>query len=200
MDERRAEEPGPDEAVFAPARIARRRTPILGLAVAAAIGIAGFALVGALDGAGDAATGDEKPPATRLIDVAAPREVPPSLPGQVAASGRLLDLRATASGDTVLVHGDVFTLDAAVIVVSIADAADEVLEVRSVDMPGGSTAFRIGANDRFLEAFEIEGWPAARAASVTADAYDSLGLIIASARTSVRPSADDQRSRAGAGR
>lgn len=198
MDERRAErlpdgvgEVFADEAVFAPTRLPRRRAPVA--AVGVGLVIAGLALVGFLDRLRDAPPSAERPASTRMIDVPAVREIPPQAFVPVPVSPRLLDLAATGSGPSVYVHGDVFTRDAVVVIVSIADAADDVLEVRSVDMPGGSTAFRIGANERFLEAFRVERWPSTQVAWVMANAYDQFGTIIASARVALPSSGDHGR-------
>ena len=198
MDERRAErlpadageQPADDEAVFAPMPLPRRRAPVA--AVGVGLAIAGLALVGLLERVRDAPPSAERPASTRMIDVPAVREIPPQAFVPVPVSAPLLELAATASGRSVYVHGDVFTRDAVVVIVSIADAADDVLEVRSVDMPGGSTAFRIGPNERFLEAFQVERWPSTQVAWVMANAYDQFGTIIASAREAL-PSADQGR-------
>jgi len=183
MDERRAGNDPPDEAVFAPARIARSRAPIVALGVALAI--AGVAIAGSFEGLRDATSTDEQPGSTRRVDAPTIREIPPAAEGPGVATGPLLDLDARSSGGTLFVNGDVFTRNAVLVIVSIADAAEKVLEVRSLDMPGGSTAFRIGANDRFLAAFDVERLPARQVVWVTANAYDRFGMVVASARTPV---------------
>lgn len=74
MDERRAAEPPPDEAVFAPARIARRPAPIAALSVALALGA--LALAGVLDGLrAPAPAAEEKP-----VETAAPHPTSTSPP------------------------------------------------------------------------------------------------------------------------
>jgi hypothetical protein len=204
VDERRAErlpadagELAVDEAVFAPARLPRRRLPVA--AVGIALAIAGLAVVGSLDRLRETPQAAPKPASTRMIDVPAVREIPPHGFAPVPVSPPLLELAATTSGRSVYVHGDVFTRDAVVVIVSIADAADDVLEVRSVDMPGGSTAFRTAPNERFLEAFQVDSWPSTQVAWVRANAYDQFGMIIASAREPLPLSPDHGRWRGGAG-
>ncbi|HET9852562.1 MAG TPA: hypothetical protein VFP56_08680 [Candidatus Limnocylindrales bacterium] len=179
-----------DEAVFAPARLPRRRVPVA--AVGIGLAIAALAVVGSLDRLRETPRTAEKPASSRMIDVPAVREVPPPAFVPVPVSAPLLDLAASTSEGRVFVHGDVFTRDAVVVIVSIADAAEDVLDVRSVDMPGGSTAFRLGPNERFLEAFEVEGWPATQVAWVMANAYDKFGMIIASAREALSPAISSQ--------
>jgi hypothetical protein len=123
---------------------------------------------------------------SRIPDVPAVEPVAP------AASGapQVLALRTRAWGSYVYVQGEVFDLDTEVVVVSIWSPDDAVLQVRTVSMPGGSTAFRIGPNDRFQLAFEVTGLAAREVAYVHANAYNRIGMPIASARQGLVPAVD----------
>jgi hypothetical protein len=171
-----------DQAVFVPVRVPRERVPAT--AVAVVLIIAGLAVTGILGTnrpplSPNAATVPDAPIASGLVDV--PRRTPPpqSIP--------LLAMDARTSGRLLFVHGDVFTRAAVAVVVtvSVADGRNRTLNIRSVDMPGGSTAFRTSPNDRFFLTFELGDSPTMHPAWVMANAYDERGSIIATARVQV---------------
>lgn len=171
-----------DEAVFVPVRVPRGRVPAP--AVAVLLTIAGLAVAGVL-GSNEslqpsmAATVTAGPIATDVVDVAAPPPQRPAIP--------LLAMDARTSGRLLFVHGDVFTRAAVavVVIVSVADGRNRTLNIRSVDMPGGSTAFRTGPNDRFFLTFELGDSPTMQPAWVMANAYDERGAIIATTKVRV---------------
>lgn len=152
--------------------------------------VIGLALAAVLDGTDESQTAIA--PVTSadtalLIDPAEYREAlwrtepggggePYSVPAR-RRGAPLLALDARLAGGHLLLRGDVFTRQAVVVIVTILDGTDEALKVRSIHMPGGSTAFRIGANEQFDLAFAVADWPAAPA-SVTATAYDRTGYPI----------------------
>ncbi|HEX3266329.1 MAG TPA: hypothetical protein VHR16_11735 [Candidatus Limnocylindrales bacterium] len=208
MDTRRDEAPAPDEAhgadafalgdaaVFAMERVPRARglKPVAFVVLA----IAGLAVGGAL------ARGQQTEQAVALANAAPATGVPspgPDTPLQALSGGRnwgafkngddralpppLLSLDAQATGGLVFVHGDVFTRGALYVVVRIADAANGTLDIRALNMPGGSTAFRTGPNDRFSIAFRLIDPLSKQPAWVSADAYDHNGAIIATARAAI---------------
>lgn len=189
MDDRRerdhdASRPRDDGATFEPARVSGpTRRPIVGVALVVGVMVAGIGLAGALDGV------RTSPPVRASADAAVA-----TLPGSVGlASGGpsvagpvaepvLLTLDARATARHLFVHGDVFSLDATLVIVSIADAAGHVVEERSLDLPGGSTAFRLGANDRFDAQFPLDGPIGIDERWLEARAYDRFGETIASVR------------------
>ena len=127
---------------------------------------------------------------TRMREMAADRAIPAPAAPAAGETSALLDLRTRAWGPYVYVQGDVFDIDAKVVVVSIWGPDDVVLQVRTVSMPGGSTAFRLGPNDRFQLAFNVAGIAAQQVAYVQANAYNRIGLPIASARQHLSPAVD----------
>jgi hypothetical protein len=189
-----------DEAVFAIERVPRGR----GLKVAGTLvlAIAGLAAAGVIGNAGTAphvvesmSSGLGGPIATdpaALADASGPTASPKEWTGVKTGDDRvvpsfkplLLALDAQASGGLLFVHGDVYTRSAMLVVVSIADGGHRTIDVRSVNMPGGSTALRTGPNDRFSLAIPVNA-AGATPAWVWADAYDHNGAIIASARVQV---------------
>jgi hypothetical protein len=100
-------------------------------------------------------------------------------------SPALLSLDARASGGFLFVDGDVYPRGAMLVVVSVSDDDYHTLDVRSLNMPGGSTAFGTSPNDRFSLAIELDDGPSRQPAWVRVDAYDHYGAIIASARAAV---------------
>ena len=101
------------------------------------------------------------------------------------SAAALLALDVQASGGMLFVHGDVYTRGAMLVVVSVSDADYHTLDVRSLNMPGGSTAFRTGPNDRFSLAIQVDDGPSRQPAWVRVDAYDRYGGMLASARAPV---------------
>lgn len=177
------EESLPDEAVFTPVSLPRRKRPIGGAVIALLVG--GLAVVGVLGSREHAALAGShaKPPVAAAPGSEAFREAPwRSRPGTgEPATAALLAIDARMAGRRLFLSGEVFTPDAFIVFVTIGDLDDNTLEVRSVDMPGGSTAFRLGANDRFDLTFEMDAWPTA-AAWATATAFDRTGYPIESVR------------------
>jgi hypothetical protein len=197
MDNRRVpgpapgEEPPHDAAVFAPARLqrARPRTGIA-IAVAIAVGVGGLAVAGVLGGR--AATSTSTARVDRTVVAAAgdgsTREAPwRSHPGTGEPfEAPLLGLHTQISGRLLFVNGDVFTSEADVVVLIVGDRRGNRVELRPVELAGGSTAFRLGANDRFDVTFELADW-AAEPAWLWATAYDRAGNALASLRQSLEP-------------
>jgi hypothetical protein len=189
-----------DEAVFAIERVPRGR----GLKAAAAliVVIAGLTVAGVIGNGGNApevassiSSGLGGPIATEpaaLAGASSPTASPKEWTGVKTGDDRvvpsfkplLLALDAQSSDGLLFVHGDVYTRNAMLVVVSIADGEHRTIDVRSVNMPGGSTALRTGPNDRFSLAIPVDA-ETAKPAWVWADAYDHNGAIIASARVEV---------------
>ena len=124
-----------------------------------------------------------------MRDVAANRTVPEA-PPPAMSNPRSLAIQTRAWGPYVYVQGDVFSGDTELVVVSIWNVDEQVIQVRAISMPGGSTAFRTGGNDRFQLAFEVAGTAAREVAYVVANAYNRVGLPIGSARQGLNPAVD----------
>jgi hypothetical protein len=196
-DDRRTRGPFEDEAVFAPARLAAGRRTWLP--------IAAFVLVVAgLIGAGTVL--DRLDPTDRSVapvaqqpgpsaGVALATATPPRTTGPQVARIRptLLAIDARPFGSHVFVNGDVFSLDAFLVVVSL-EAHDTVTATHKVRMPGGSTAFLTEANPRFLVLFDVPDAPGQL--WIRANAYDAHGDIVASLREPVLARNADQPSSA----
>ena len=169
-----------DEAVFATARVAGARRSWLPavtllLAVAALIGSAILAAANGRTDRPDAAALVSPPaPAATVIETANPRHTSPPTTGE--APPALLHVEARPNGRYVFVNGDVFSMAAFRVVISL-EADDAVTATRSVNLPGGSTAFLTGANPRFQVQFDV---PAEGGALwIQAIAYDVGGVVVA---------------------
>lgn len=182
-----------DEAVFVLARVGGtggRRPLTTGIALSAVMGV----LVGAAWLGGSGAS-----PAPAAA--AAPEVMPDVAAARAAAAARsrrapiddprnVLVLHGRAWGGYVIVHGDVLTTDAKVVLVSVRDEMDIIVGARTIDMANGSTAFRLGASDRFQLAFDLDDFAVSRAVYVEARAFDRLGRQIAADRQSIDPPVD----------
>ena len=179
-----------DGAFFAPIRVKGTRRPrILASLVFAGVGAldrktpsASSAVAGASEGPsatqGAQATRPNRPPPRASL------EVPGRLDGGDAAS--LMNLVVTPDGSDLFIHGEVFSLDVARVSVRIEDPAGHVAASRSVEIPGGSTAFRIGAVPRFDVLFALPAEIQADGYVVSATALDSAGRRLT---TLMQPSA-----------
>lgn len=195
MDDRHGQDIPPDEAVFAPARLrAGGRPPILVAGVALAIA----ALVGAatLDGLGRdrSVPGTAVPAAAMTAPAAVAAGVEPTTrtsrssqsqgPPIGTATPELMKIDLRPSGGHLFVHGDVFSLEAFIVVVSLEDRG-VVTATRTVSLPGGSTAFLTDANPRFQALFDMPSEPPTGSIWVRANAYDTHGDLILSLRQRV---------------
>jgi hypothetical protein len=174
-------------AIFAPVRVrATRRPRIRALLVIVAVG--GLVAIGALDrGAaapGTATVADGTNRAAASVPTPAPHSTQPrprasaQVPVTVDAPGdgaRFVDLDVRPAGGDLFIHGDVFSLDVARVTVTLEDSAGNVAATRSVDIPGGSTAFRIGSVPRFDVHFTLADEVQAHGFMVSATAIDSAG-------------------------
>lgn len=176
-----------DGAVFAPVRVKGTRRPRI-LAALVIAGVGGLVAIGALDRAteppqtvgiadatGPAATTPPSP--TLRSSRPTPRasvQVPGSFDGP-AGSARFIDLEIRPAGSHLFIHGDVFSLDVVRVTVRLEDTAGNVAATKSVDIPGGSTAFRIGAVPRFDVHFLLADEVQADGFMVSATALDAGG-------------------------
>jgi hypothetical protein len=192
MDDRRRTDGGDrgDGATFEPVRLRPGgRAPTL--LVGGVLAIALTAAAGVLDRGPEppVAPITERPLIAQPVGVAsaAPRpshrhSAAVSRSPRTAADLMLLDVRP--DGRHLFVHGDVFSLDALVVVVSL-EAGGAPLETRRVKLPGGSTSFLTGANPRFDIRFDMPGDAAPGSHWVRASTYDADGVPVASLREPV---------------
>jgi len=174
-----------DGAVFAPIRVKDTRRPrILASLVIAAVG--GLIAIGALDreavpASPVVAAPPEGPAATlaaRATTSSRPPQASPEVLGPSGGRGgaaQLMDLDVRPAGSHLFIHGDVFSLDVARVTVRLKDSAGRVAATKSVDIPGGSTAFRIGSVPRFDVDFALADEVHADGYVVSATALDSAG-------------------------
>src|SRR6476646_8214267 len=194
------DDPGPgateDGAFFAPMRVKGTRRPRV-LASLVFAGVGALIAIGALDrktpSASSAVAGaSEGPSATQGAQATRPNRPPPraslEVPGRLDGgdAAPLLNLQVTPDGSHLVIHGEVFSLDVARVSVRVEDPAGHVAASRSVEIPGGSTAFRIGAVPRFDVLFALPAEIQADGYVVSATALDSAGRRLT---TLLQPSA-----------
>jgi hypothetical protein len=152
------------------------------------VAIAGLAAAGSLGGARRApeiALAPEGTPVSvatpgPILDWGAPKRGDDRYV-RAGSTAPLLVVDAKADAASVFVQGDVYTIGADFVVVALQDVGYRTIDVRRVQMPGGSTAMRTGPNDRFSLLFQVKGPFDPRSAWVTAVALDDAGDLVASA-------------------
>jgi hypothetical protein len=190
-----------DGAVFAPASVRPGRRPGF-VAVGIVVALGGLVAVGALDrlaGRDESQSGHDGmlPPAAEVRPTPEPLvsrapttpqertdrfvngpEVPPDLPPTGVLA---LDLRP--AGSHLFVHGDVFSLDVARVSVDLEDSGGSLVTAReSVEIPGGSTAFRLGAVPRFDVQFSVPDEVMGEGMWIAVTAYSDAGSTLATVR------------------
>jgi hypothetical protein len=198
--------PAAEGAVFAPTRVhgSRRGRMLAFVAIAA---MAGVVAIGALERAAAApqtaaVTDASAPPAATQPTQALRSSRPPprgslgpgSEHGSTAHAPITLDVQL--ADDHVFVHGEAFH-DVARVAVRIQDSAGHRVAARSVELPSGSTALRIGAVPRFEAHFVLPDKIRADGFLVSATALDAAGRklstvhdFVAGAATVTSPHAD----------
>jgi hypothetical protein len=190
-----------DGAVFAPATVRSTRGPRL-LAASVVVALGGLIAIGALD---RLAARDEAPsahdgalPPAAVVDATSePRgsrapttpqertdrfvdgpEIGPSPPPDPILS---LDLRP--AGSRLFVHGDVFSLAVVRVSVDLEDGGGSlVATAASIEIPGGSTAFRLGAVPRFDVQFSVPDEVMGESMWIAVTAYGQTGHELATVR------------------
>ena len=190
-------------AVFVPAPLrARGRPPILGAGMVLAVGA--LVVIGALDqldapGPGTAeGVPDASAAAVIVTDTPRPASTRTARAPISAPPDDLIKLDLRPDGRHLFVHGDVFSLEAFIVVVSLEDQG-VVAETRTVSMPGGSTAFLTDANPRFQARFDMPDEASSGSLWVRANAYDTHGDLILSLRQEVLLAVHSSPGRAGNG-
>ena len=189
MDDRSDSAARDDGATFAPARVRSSRAPRI-LASVVVVAVGAMIAVGALDRGpdGDSAVvtpASEAPAATVRVQTAQSSRPPPRPTSRPLASaagspnGQIFDLDVRPAGSHLFIHGDVFSLEVSRVRVRLEDAAGHVAATRAVDLPGGSTAFLIGAVPRFDVHFFLPDEIQADGFVVSATALDGKGHRLA---------------------
>lgn len=175
MDDQPRPEAADDGAVFAPVRVKGERRPrVLALLVIAGVGV--LVAIAALD------RGGVPPQAAAVADATAAANAPATarptaqaFRSSKAPVAQVIDLAIRPDGSDLFIHGGVFSLDVARVTVRLDDPSGNVAATKSVDIPGGSTAFRIGAVPRFDVHFLLATGVQADTFMISAVAIDSTG-------------------------
>jgi hypothetical protein len=105
----------------------------------------------------------------------------PDLPSPTAARLIAIDLRPV--GSDLFVHGDVFSLAVVRVSVDLEDSrGSPVAAAASVEIPGGSTAFRLGAVPRFDVQFSLPDVIPGEGMWIAVMAYGDTGARLATVR------------------
>ena len=184
MDDRLEMAAHEDGAVFAPAPVRSSRGPRV-LAVAVLVSVGGLVAIGALDRLPASETALDGGPAAGSA-VSASAQTPSVAPHRARTelpSNRFtydpivqpIDFDVRSIGSDLFVHGDVFSLDVSRVSVTLEDSAGHVAARQAVDLPGGSTGFRLGAVPRFDVHFVVPHEVQTGGFVVSATAMDSKG-------------------------
>jgi hypothetical protein len=186
MDDRSDSAAREDGAVFAPSRVRGSRGSRV-LAAIAVVFVGALVAIGVLDRQPEAAdvavvpaSEAPAPAATPQVEATRSSRPPPrgsiGVPGgKGSPSGQIIVFDVRPAGSHLFIHGDVFSLDVTRVRVRIEDAAGHVAATRAVDIPGGSTAFLIGAVPRFDVHFFLPDELQADGFVVSATALDAKG-------------------------
>jgi len=178
-----------DGAVFAPTRVRGARGPrVVATVVLGTVGA--LVAVGALDRApapnrAAVAPSSEAPAATLRAQTVRSSRPPPRASAGAAASSpdpaldAVFDFDIRPAGSHLFIHGDVFSLAVTHVRVTLEDAAGHVADRVSVDVPGGSRAFLLGAVPRFDVHFFLPDEVQADGYVIAATALDSKGHRLA---------------------
>jgi hypothetical protein len=191
VDDRFDSDAREDGAVFAPTRVRKGRGP-RALASIVILAIGTVVAIGAIDrqpqpGPSVVARATETPagtPGNRTARSSTPQpraaRITPGYPPRVIDSVLRLDVRP--AGSHLFVHGDIYSVSVTHVDVTLEDLAGHVAATKAVDVPGGSTAFRIGAVSRFDVHFFLPDEVQADGFVVLVSALDSKGHELATMR------------------
>ena len=165
-----------DGAVFAPQSVRGSNGPPRIVAAGLAIVLGSLVVIGLLPAGDPARDGvavatDRATP--RMTELVVSRRFGEPLPAPSSGDAPLMQLDVRADRRLVFVYGEVFSNRVKVVVVSLRDAAGETTDIRTVNIPGGSTAFRIGSVDRFDLLFERPESMIDGAITIQASGYDA---------------------------
>jgi hypothetical protein len=185
-----------DGAVFALTTVRRARGPRV-LASAAVMALGGLVAIGAIDrlaapepgpvalstdgpsarlGATTATSSRPPPRASRLPTTPQERTERTANGTAIAPrAGGIMSVDVRPAGSHLFIHGELFSLDVTRVSVSVEDALGHVAAKRTVEVPGGSTAFRLGAVPRFDVHFFLPDEVRGDGFVISATALDSHG-------------------------
>src|SRR6185437_12960750 len=189
MDDRPDSTAREEGAVFVPTRVRGARGARI-LASVAIVAVGAVIALGALDGPAESsdvavAPASQAPSATLGARTAEsshprPRASAPAHPGtHDAALDAVFAFDVRPAGSHLFIHGDVFSLAVTHVRVTLEDAAGHVAERVSVEVPGGSRAFLLGAVPRFDVHFFLPDEVQADGYVVAATALDAKGHRLA---------------------
>jgi hypothetical protein len=195
IDDSRGSGSRDEGAVFAPTSVRGARGPRM-LAAVVVVALGGLVAIGAFDrqpepdAVAAAPTADQRVAASELP---APWPRLPRPRGTIGApglvQGRFVDsvirIDVRPAGSRLYIHGDVFSLAVATVSVRIEDDLGNVAATQFVGVPGGSTAFWVGAVPRFDVHFFFPDEVQADGYIVAATALDARGHEIATLRQRV---------------
>jgi hypothetical protein len=102
----------------------------------------------------------------------------PASGGEQAPAGSLIGVDVAPDGRHLFVHGEVLTDRVISVAVSMRDRRGRTLATRSVDIPSGSTAFRLGAVNRFDVRFDRPQGIDGEGTTIQVLAYDRAGHVV----------------------
>ena len=189
MDDRPDPAAREDGAVFVPTRVRGARGGRI-LASVVVVVVGGLIALGALDGQPESsdvavAPTSQAPAATLRAQAAQssrppPRASAPAHPGaHDPALDAVFDFDVRPAGSHLFIHGDVFSLAVTHVRVTLEDPAGHVAERVSVEVPGGSRAFLLGAVPRFDVHFLLPDEVQADGYVIAATALDAKGHRLA---------------------
>jgi hypothetical protein len=106
-------------------------------------------------------------------------------PGPMGGAAAVMAVDLRPAGSHLFVHGEVYSLRVETVIVTLLDVAGHVAETRSLLIPGGSTAFRLGAVPRFDVHFAVPDEMLADGLVIEAHAIDERGEHVALVRAPV---------------
>lgn len=179
-------DPRTESAEFAPRPIARRRGGVPVAVGLWALVIGGLVAIGSFD----RLTGGSPAPAVAPGSVAPLDEAVvavdpgPQRPRRTDGPD-LLRLDVRRDGRHLFVHGTVLSENVVSIVMSLQDATGRAAKWATVSLPGGSTAFRLGAENRFDTYIRIPDELVGQPTWIQASAYTAIGRRIGTARNAI---------------
>lgn len=179
-------DPRTESAEFAPRPIARRRGGVPVAVGLWALVIGGLVAVGSLDKlVGDSPTPAVGQGSSTTVDAAAVALDLASQRPRRTDGPDLLSLDVRRDGSHLFVHGTVLSENVVSIVMSVQDATSRAVKWATLSLPGGSTAFRLGAQTRFDAYIRIPEELVGQPTWIQANAYTAIGRRVGTARNAI---------------
>lgn len=175
-----------ESAEFAPQPIARRRGGVPVAVGLWALVIGGLVAVGNLDklGGGSPAPAVGQSSAAAIDAAAVALDLASQRPRRTDGPD-LLSLDVRRDGSHLFVHGTVLSENVVSIVMSVQDATGRAVKWATLSLPGGSTAFRLGAQTRFDAYIRMPDGLVGQPTWIEASAYTAIGRRIGTARNAI---------------